>query len=672
MATLCQRLAHPFRRPVHYYTIAEPSLTPEQLQRQREKEKQRILDRIENDLDDGRVRPRGSNSSDSLPVIIDRGPYRGCLYPKDQLYFNSVMLAADSEPRYAGPPGRELRQETHRTPTQRPNGSNDKGPSAQPVPSEWMAALRNARDLKEWEGRNSINLIPARVKPSSNTQPPPRSLSPPRGPITPGTQEWDRFMDFPLDNPYHIYHNDDRKQSDEDLAASNPPILSRPTAVTEPQAPLRSHNIHARSEAQLGCHVPPIPTSIPIKPLEISSIQARPTQSLTWKSALKSILFHEEVDPAMRASVMERAQCSSTIGAPEHQVMPLFAPADVGLVPNFSYPIAASAFYDRIDAAQTPRARSPQEKEQRYEELLPNGVLPEHRSHASSNETLYRDPSLLNWPLRGGQCRGHVALTNGVPPGYYPSSSSSSSSDTPPNPHPRSPFPPNLVPEQISALLRSLLTSPELTLHHQIVHQTTPVSTSSQSRLETHARLIKKLTAAVYGLQVCIAGLEDNLVPQLSTYLEHKDREIDDLDVEISRLGNEITELRRTVDFGTRVLSQCRSREWEIWHTLFDIQRKREERCNSLSHVFSRPRSGTVPHAEAANLSAPPSSAAQAVSSGRAARGVLKKKELDALLLMAKQNIEIIDEGMKEMAGTVQAYLTRNGDAEKKEEEQEG
>ncbi|EUC34285.1 hypothetical protein COCCADRAFT_93857 [Bipolaris zeicola 26-R-13] len=666
MTTLCQRLAHPFRRPIHYYTIAEPPLTPEQLRGQQEKEKQRILDRIENDLDDGRVGPRGSNSSDSLPVIIDRGPYRGCLYPKDQLYFNSVMLAADSEPKYAGPPDGELRQETHKTPTQRPNGNNDKGPSAQPVPSEWMATLRNEKDQKEWEGRNSINLTPARAKPSSNV-PPQRAPSPPRGPITPGTQEWDRFMDFPLDNPYHIYNNDDRKQSDEDLAASNAPILSKPTVVTEPQVPLWSHNIHARSEAQLGCPVPPIPTSIPVKPLDIPSIQPEPTQSLTWKSALKSILSHWGVDPATRASVRERTQCSSTIQRSEYQETPLLTPADIGLVPNFSYPIAASAFYARIDAARTPRARSPQEKEQRQEELLPNGVHSEHHSHESSNDTLYRDPFPSNWPLQGGQGREHVALTNGVPPGYYPSSSSSSSSNTIPDPRPRSPFPPNLVSEQVSALLRSLLTSPELELHYQIVHETAPVGTLSQSGLETHAQLIKKLTATVYGLQDCITGLEDNLVPQLSIYLQQKDREIDDLDVDISQLRNEISELRRTVDFSTRILSQCRDREWEVWRTLLDIQRKREERRSSLSRVFSRSRSGTVQHAEVANLNAQ-LNAAQAVASGNADRGVLKKKELDALLLMAKQNVGIIEEDMKEMAEMVQAYLMRNGDDEKEEE----
>ncbi|EUC50865.1 hypothetical protein COCMIDRAFT_80781 [Bipolaris oryzae ATCC 44560] len=670
MKTLCQRLAHPFRRPTHYYTIAAPPLTPEQLQRQQEKEKQRTLDKIENDLDDGRVGPRASNSTDSLPVIIDRGPYRGCLYPKDQLYFNSVMLAADSEPRYIGPPDGELRQEIHRTPTQRPNGSDDKGPSTQPVPSEWMAALRNAKGPKECKGQNSINLPPARDKPSSNMQSPPRPPSPPRGPITPGTQDWDRFMDFPLDNPYHIYPDDDRKQSDEDLAASSAPVLSESTAVTGSQVPLRFHNIYVRSEPQLGCPVPPIPTSTPIKSLDTPSIQAGPTQSLAWKPALKSILSHEGVDPATRASVRERAKRSSTIGGSEHQEMTLI-PADVGLVPNFSYPIAASAFYDRIDAVQIPHARLPQEKELRYEERLPNGTRSEHHSHASSNGTLYRDPSPSNWLLRGGQGRGHVALTNGVPPGYYPPSSSSSFSDTAPDPRPRSPFPPNLVPEQVSALLRSLLTSPELALHYQIVHETAPVSTSSQSEFETHARLIKKLTTTIYGLQDCIAGLEDNLVPQLSTYLQQKDREIDDLDVEILRLRNEITELGRTVDFNTRILTQCRNREWEVWHTLLDIQQKREERRNSLSRVFSRARSGTVQHPEVATPIAPQPSATQTGPAGNTDKGVLKKKDLDSLLLMAKQNVEIIDEDMKEMAEMVQAYLTRKRNAEKKEEEKE-
>jgi hypothetical protein len=637
-----------------------------QLGEQREREMRRALDRIENDLDDGRVRPRGSSSPDSLPVIIDRGPYRGYFYPKDQLYFNSIMLAADIEPIYASPPGGALRQETHRTPIRRPRGdSNDRSPSPRPVPSEWLTASQNAENLRRWEERNGIRPAPARAKAPSSMQPPPRPSLPPRGPITPGTREWDKFMDFPSDNTYHIHRHDIHGRFAETPVRRDSSASSQPAVVSEPETLLAYRDVHTLPEAQAGHLLPLTQTS------GISPIEAEPTRAVTWASALDRILRNEVVDLTTRAMIRERSPRSFTTGRPEYEETPPVAPADVGYVPNFSYPITASAFYNRVGTAQAHSPRLPRE-EQRYEELLLNGIHSEHYSYANSNDSVYRNPTPPNWPLRGGQDGHRTPTTNGVPPGYYPQSSSDDSSDTSIDPHQRSPSPPNHTPEQVSALLRSLLTPSELAIHCQIVYETTPAGASSQAgSAPQHARLIRKLDTAVYGLQDRIAGLKDDLIPQLSTWLQQKGREIGEQDVEISRLRKEVTELKRAVDFSTRILNQCRNREWEVWRTLLGIQQKREERHSSLARILFKRRSSSVQDIEVAT---PNNRGTEASPPRGADKGLLKKKELDALLLMAKQNVDIIEEDMREMVETVQAYLERNkvvGEEDKRVEEPE-
>lgn len=609
-------------------------------------------DKIENDLDDGRVRPRRSSSPDSLPVIIDKGPYKGYFYPKDQLYFNSIMLAADVEPRYVGPPGGEFRQEVARTPIRRPRGRNNRSPSPRPVPSEWLTASQNAENLRRWEERNGVEPRPMRARRPSRMLSPPRPTSPPRGPIMPGTQEWDKFMDFPSETSYHPQSDKQCNQAAKASVTLETPGSSVP-AVTEMQNPLPSHRVN--NLPQRGRSIPPSPTSSQIRLPGISPTDEGSTQPATWTSALNSILHNEAVDPAMREAVIDRARHNSaTRGSEHHETLPI-APVDAGLVPNFSYPVAASAFYDRVDAAQESQIRPVQE-----DELLPNGVSVETSSHTSSNDTLYRDPTPLSWPLRGGQEETHSPLTNGVPPGYYPPSSSdgtAGTADTSIDPRQRPPPPPDLVPEHTSTLLSSILTPSEFALHREIVHGAalvgTPISptrsnTSSSTPLDT--RLIQKLDTVVYGLQDRINGLEDDLVPQLGTWLEQKDLEISELHIETSNLRDEVAELKRIVDFSSRTLGLCREREWEVWQTLLDIQRKREEKRSPLSRVFSWVRGN--PTRDVDGL--------QSCRSTDLGNKGLLKKELDALLLIAKQNVDVIDEDMEEMARLVWACKAKN------------
>ncbi|KAI4926006.1 uncharacterized protein J4E92_006743 [Alternaria infectoria] len=474
-----QRLKHPFRRPTHYYTIHEPSPTPRQLETQREKERQRALDKIENDLDDGRIGPRSSDSPDELPVIIDRGPYRGHIYPREQLFFNSIMLASDVEPIYAGPPGGELRQEVHRTPLRRPKTQAEQKLPPRPVPSEYLTASQNRENLRRWEEKNNKSAaagqtqhprpVPSEYLTSAqNTEnlrrweersgrtptvrrtqiperrpSPPGQPSPPRAPITPGTSEWDGFMDFPSGN-------------------------------------------------------------------------------------------HQSGDPGVQATVNE--------------------------------------------------------------------------SNASHSLPTTTTPTLAL----------HYDVVQDSAPPHLP------------------PFP-ALVPPSNAA-----------------------------SDIPIVVRLVQRLHAAVYGLQDRVWGLEEDLISQLSTQLEENHLQIRELDRENSSLQDEITELKRIADFSTKVLTGCWEREWEVWRTLLDIQRRREMYRSPLACIFSRNPTPSVQDDGLLDFCKPEGYVAPPLPTGKVTQAPLKKKELDALLLMAKQNVTIPIEDLGELKGLAEAYDRRNGAEEER------
>jgi len=707
-----QRLKHPFRRPTHYYTIHEPSPTPRQLETQREKERQRALDKIENDLDDGRIGPRSSDSPDELPVIIDRGPYRGHIYPQEQLFFNSIMLASDVEPIYAGPPGGELRQEVHRTPIRRPKTQAEQKLPPRPVPSEYLTASQNRENLRRWEEKNNKSAaagqtqhprpVPSEYLTSAQntenlrrweerngrtptvrrTQIPerrpslPGQPSPPRAPITPGTSEWDGFMDFPSDsrqfgdpggqatiNASSAVHN---LPTTTTSAARLHPTVPTQTTVnatlrTDPlPPPAPADSLHTQAQAEL-------PTELPNG---FSDRTGQP-ELLTWLTALNRIIRNDGVDPATRTRIQERVrQNSTTVESRNGDAHPITM-ADAGLVPNFSYPIAGSAFYDRIYAEETPPSPSLEDirrSEEQQPPPLTNGVSPGHHSDSSSSRTLYRSPTPNNMPLRGGSDESPAQLTNGVHPGYYPPSSSSGDSGNDAFHYP--PALPDNVPEHVFNLLCSLLTPSELALHYDVVQDSAPPHlppfpalvppSNAASDIPTVVRLVQRLHAAVYGLQDRVWGLEEDLIPQLSTHLEEKHLQIRELDRENSSLQDEITELKRIADFSTKVLTGCWEREWEVWRTLLDIQKRREMHRSPLSRIFSRTPTPSAKDDGLLDFCKPEGYVAPPLPTGKVTQGSLKKKELDALLLMAKQNVTILIEDLGELKGLAEAYDRRN------------
>jgi hypothetical protein len=76
--------------------------------------------------------------------------------------------------------------------------------------------------------------------------------------------------------------------------------------------------------------------------------------------------------------------------------------------------------------------------------------------------------------------------------------------------------------------------------------------------------------------------------------------------------------------------------------------------------MFSRGSDATIREDELLHSHKPGDYVAQTQLFGRAAQGPLKKKELDAVLLMAKQNVSILIEDLGEAKGLVEAFEERN------------
>jgi hypothetical protein len=164
----------------------------------------------------------------------------------------------------------------------------------------------------------------------------------------------------------------------------------------------------------------------------------------------------------------------------------------------------------------------------------------------------------------------------------------------------------------------------------------------------------------VYGLQDRVTGVEEDLIPELSANLEKKHLQVRELDLENLSLHEEIAELKLIVDFSNKVLAGCWEREWEVWRTLFHIQRRRETNCGLLGRIFLRASATNIQDDELLGYCKPEGYVAQPQPPGTAAQDLLKKRELEALLLMAKQNVGILIEDLGEMKGLVEAYQKRD------------
>ncbi|KAF1946280.1 hypothetical protein EJ02DRAFT_336767 [Clathrospora elynae] len=641
MPAFLRRLRHPFRRPVHYYTI---DLNPSP--RQLERERQRAEDEIENRKDDEYADLTSSISLPDLPTIVDRGPYPPHIYKNEEFFFNSVMLASDEYPQYVPGPFRRVRQEIRRSPVQ---GNRRKETDRKPV---WDP--KQARD----ERSDDFTVMHAHSPPNPRyVLPPPRVPSPPKEPITPGTREWDTFMDFPSENSRYTYRDDDGNRHvvfpGRELPAMTTSTVSTSLTVI-PEAPTPGEHGLAISTIPAQAH--PTLARAQVEPIksrpDSRSTAVEPTEELTWNSALNRILSNEAVDPVAKYAVRERVQRSSTTNGSGHRDTCFVAAAEAGLVPNFSYPIVGSAFYDRVAAEQADQGPG---------ESLPNGVSPGYYGRSSSND------SNLNRPrIRATSQAPEELLPNSISPSYH---GSFFSSDFSLHSHPRTPTPPDLTPDHVSSLLCSLLTPSELSLHHHIVLDPIPdiLDTSPPSKaaspIPLDARLVQKLHDILYGLQDRIDGLEDDLVPKMSAWLVEKELRVGFLTLSITILEEEIKELRSVVNFGNRVLEGCWEREWENWRTVLLMRQKRDANRSVVSRLLLRTfhsrridDEGLIGESLPEGYVPKPSgngTQEQESTAGSEQQKPLKNKELNALVLMAQQNVRIIKEDVEEMLGKV-------------------
>ncbi|KAF1837532.1 hypothetical protein BDW02DRAFT_131655 [Decorospora gaudefroyi] len=714
MPAFLRRLTQPLLRPTHYNTVVEPPPTSSELA----SERQKAEDQIENDLDDGYDRRLGPSDYE-VPIILARGKYGPILYPRKALSYNSTMRASDSEPPYVCGYGQRVRHEVQRSPVRRHfHYQEGQKPYPKPEPREHLTPAEDTEILRRWRDWNEKYMAGKRPAEESLRRPesrehlatnwngenlrrpraqnekhigvrdramraedtianhtlsPRRPPSPPRGPITPGSPEWDTFMDFPSENSRHMQ---DENNTRVDTSRRGTPA----TAVSEASTLALHEGALSTRPAQA---TPPRPQpetktqqSSPSTLPGISPTEPEERDELTWNLALNRILGNEAVDPAMKAAVRERVQRSSTTNGSGHADTIPVAAVDVGLVPNFSYPIYGSAFYDRLAPKQAPQARSSrdiggEEGAHVNEGLLPSGVSHGHCSPPNSSDPPHHYPTLTTVPASpvGGPGESE-RLTNGVPPGYFPDSSSSDSSYDLPR---RAPTPPDNVPDQVFILLCSLLTPSELSLHHNIINGPVPPRSppspvtvppsNAASTTPLDERLVQKLYTAVYGLQDRVTGLKEDLIPQISNYLEQKHNQVEELSLEVLNLRDEIDQLKRIADFGNKILSGCWQREWETWRTLLDIRKWREAKRGTLSRLFSRRKDYTERDTNLLYERIPEGYQPQPQIQREALRSEIQKPiktaELDALLLMAEQNVRIIREDMQDMLEMVQACQAR-------------
>jgi hypothetical protein len=708
MPSFLRRFKHPFRRPTHYYTYAEPRPTSSHLARIREREKQRAEDERENDLDDGFSRPRSPTSCTELPIIVDSGQYGRTIYPSEELYYNSIMYANGEDPPSRGGLHQPLRQEIHRTLFKR-NFVYRRGqePYPRPEPNEHLSATENGEIWRRWNEwhdkytgvkKHEEQAYPLRPKPKSDEhitalrgglerhtasprRPPAPPPSPRREPITPGTPEWDAFMDFPSEHSVHLYRDEENDRR-VPVTVVAPPSSPKSIVVAEAPSPVVREIALSSASSQTTQTIHSHSHSPSTEPGTSLSGTDEPG-TLTWNSVLNRILVHEAVDPATRTTVRVRVQRSSTTNGSGHADVHPVAAVNVGLVPNFSYPVTGSAFYDRLLPEQphpqsSVHAVSARQESSVQEEQLQNSLSSEYYTHGSqstSNETLYRASTPTNrpWPLTDTQTQERPS-TNGVPAGYYGDSSSSDSSLAGGH-HP--PLPPDRVPDLVFALLCEHLTASERSLHRRIV---TPLESprsppssikvplsNATSPTPLDERLVKKLHALVYGLQDRVDGLEEDLVPQLATHLEDKTDLIDELSAEVLYLHEDIAELKRIVDFGNTVLARCWEREWEEWRTLLDIRKHRETKRSRLTRLLRRRKSFVEREYMVLEDRIPEGYVSKEADTGAYGQGEeqteqqipLENRELNALLLMGEQNVRIIKEDMEDMAELVQAWQER-------------
>ncbi|XPS70470.1 hypothetical protein M3J09_002686 [Ascochyta lentis] len=343
--------------------------------------------------------------------------------------------------------------------------------------------------------------------------------------------------------------------------------------------------------------------------------------TLTWNSALERILSSPHVDAEVEATIRARAR-GRPIERSNHTHNPMVDMRMVEMVPNFSYPIASAQWSERRD--DDPHS-------------LTNGY--EHQGiHSSTHQNTQERYQ--------AETNSTKSSTSTAPFIHSPSASSDSlyRAPTPPPPTERDP----------RSVLRDILDPNELALYQEIVAHDPrfTVLLDDAEVLNRQVSLIRKLHTVITRSSNGIADSEDCDVPELREGFVGTSDASRGLPTECCSCGGGARELESVVGFRDRVLHGCWEREESLLNTLFDVRRRRDARRGFVT-MFSRGLSSypTTLRSPLADGVPDGNSGVGSVvfETGMAGDSSLKRRELDALVYIAAQNVRILREDLDDM-----------------------
>lgn len=337
---------------------------------------------------------------------------------------------------------------------------------------------------------------------------------------------------------------------------------------------------------------------------------------MVWSTALGQILHNDHMDPDMKRQVRDRAKDSNTTngdGEGEHFHV---APVAAGLVPNFSYPVAGSAVYDR-------RVAEASELPDPDDQVTENAIRGEStvQEHRPLTDIEQQD---FDFGFGPNEHHGVSSHSFSSLPTYtsFSSSNKSTSPTTAPSRQPSSVD--SIVSTHLNVLLLETLSKSQIDLLNAALATPPDTPTSAPTLLG----LTYSLHALLLHLQDRTLHFEANLLPQVSTALEQKTHTINMQSAEIQNLDDQITKLKATVDFSSKTLTSCWNRDWEMWRTLNGIREGRRRGWWD----FRRTR------------------VSEDVDNGQRFSG----RELDALVMIAEQNVSVLREDVEDMVEKVE------------------
>jgi hypothetical protein len=645
MPPFCQRFRHSLRRNSCQSLQANPAIVPQV----RQVEPQ-VTNQSDNDED---FRAKRRSSSPTLPVIGDRGPPTFNRYGNEDMFWNSIMVEGNEgtvggvhRPWIPSLDPEKLRPEDEYTPRSR---------LPKHGPYNIAHSNRLSEDMKG-HGKQPSASRPSAVRRRTHVSLGPRSL---KRSISYGRERADNDLTVMFQRePDHSHVQAGQSQRERQLSPapaniSDPYNYAPPSLVQQPSVlagpareipgaypeelilprPLTAIQEERNSPQVLHAH------SSPRSPSSSTSVNST---TLTWNLCLNKILYHEAVDPEIKQRVKERVQRSHTTNGDGVGAHFYVAAAEAGLVPNFSYPVAGGSFYNReVHEVETLT---------RVADLVTADQVTGGDDAEEGRNTPRVPPQSQGFDFDFG-----FDLPDGIP---TPSSLKSYRSTSPSNNSgsPTSDFlsrqttPANPdVTRCLNTLLTEVLGPSEVNLLNSIIASSTSPLPSAQTTTTpniplVHTRLAHSLYTLLHHLQDRTTHLENTLLPQLGTALERKTFTIDVLSIEIRNLSDRITEVKTAVDFASKIVAGCWVREYEMMRILTDVQNLQSfKTCGVWRRVFGcrSDRTGLGCGSEGED------------------RENLTKREVDALVLMAEQNVKILREDVDDMVERVEKCKRR-------------